>query len=196
MGFSYSPLSLGPPGQQGPRGRGSGLPTVATVAAAPPLVPSGPLRSLRAWGSPRCHLWGSGQSGLPKSQKADGQCRGSARARLGSAAGPGSSPASAPRAAPLPLPRPPGRRRRSLPTRVKEEREAQSRGLRRPGALRQESRATVLLLPGDARRRSPPSSGHLAPSLCAARHPSKETTHCSLSGDSLVQTIHEPSIPV
>lgn len=194
MGFSYSPLSLGRPGQPGPRGRGSGLPSVATVAAAPPLVRSRPVRSLRAWGSPHCHLSGSGQSGLPRSQKADGQCQGSARARLGSAAGPGSSPASAPRSAPLPLPRPPGRRRRSLPARVKEEREAPSGGLRRPGALRQESRAEVLLLPGDAGSRSLLSSRYLSTSVHAACHQPK-TTHCSVSGDSLVHTVHELSIP-
>lgn len=47
VGFSYSPLSLSWPGQQGPGGRGSRLPSLATVAAAPPLVPSRPVRSLR-----------------------------------------------------------------------------------------------------------------------------------------------------
>lgn len=167
MGFSYSSLSLGRPGQQGPGGRGSGLGSLATVAAAPPLVPSRPVHSLRAWGSPRCHLSGSGQSKLQGSQKADGQCQGSARARLGSAAGPGSSPASAPHSAPLPLPRPPGRRRRRLPAPVKEERAPPSCGSRRRGALLLDIRAAVLRLLGDARHPSLPSirhpASHLAP---------------------------------
>lgn len=159
VGFSYSPLSLGRPGQQGPGGRGSGLPSLATVAAAPPLVPSRPVRSLCAWGFSRCHLPGSGQSGIPRSQKADGQCQGSAWARLGSAAGPGSSPASAPLSAPLPLPRPPGGRRRRLPARVKEERAAPSRSPRSPAALRLERRAAALLLPGtQVAPHSPPAA--------------------------------------
>lgn len=171
VGFSYSSLSLGRPGQQGPGGRGSGLRSLATVAAAPPLVPSCPVHFLRAWGSPRCRLSGSGQSKLPGSQKADGQCQGSARARLGSAAGPGSSPASAPHSAPLPLPRPPGRRRHRLPAPVKEERAARSRGSCRRGALRLESRAAVLRLLGGARRPRLPSIRHLASHLAPRSSP-------------------------
>ncbi|XP_053518093.1 skin secretory protein xP2-like [Artibeus jamaicensis] len=174
------PALPGRPGQQGPGGRGSAPPSLATVAAAPLLAASRPVRSLRAWGSPRCHLLGSSQSGLPRSQKADGQCQGSARARarLGSAAGPGSSPASAPHSEPLPLPRPPGRRR-GLPARVKEERAARGCGPRRGEALRPGSGVAALPLPcdpatahGDWRRpESPPAATGTPRSLHLSIHP-------------------------
>lgn len=96
--------------------------------------------------------------GLPGSQEADGRCQDSAGAwaRLGSAAGPGSSPASAPRSAPLPRPRPPGRSRRRLPARVKEERVAPSRGPRRRGCA----------APGEPRRRT---RAPAAPGACRLR---------------------------
>ncbi|XP_070126440.1 uncharacterized protein [Equus caballus] len=161
-GGSYSPLSR------------AGLGSRVREAAAPDarhwllwrqrLLESRPVRAapFGAWGSPRCHLSGSGQSGLPGSQKADGQCQGSARARarLGSAAGPGSSPASAPRSAPLPLPRPPGRRRRRLPARVKEE-----RPLRGDGDARRRPRAAALLAACHPPRCQPPAVCRESPSF-------------------------------
>ncbi|KAM8777495.1 uncharacterized protein V5649_014867 [Rhynchonycteris naso] len=205
VGFSYSPLSPGRPGQLGPGGRGSTLPSLAYGggSAIPSPVPSGLLTSrvglltlpplgLRPVPAPREPEGGRTVSGL-------GSGSGSARLRCRPRLLPGLRAAlRAP-----PLPRPPGRRHR-LPTRVKEERAAPSCGPRSPGTLRLERRAAALRLRDvAATARSLQPAAHSsedqhrphAPlaatwTLSAARRPPSVTTHCSLSGNTFIHTRH------
>lgn len=132
VGFSYSPLSLSWPGQQGPGGRGCRLRSLATVASASSSpVPSGPLPSAR-------EAPGAATSRAPASPGSGGATRrtDSVRARLGLGLG------SAPLQAPAP-PRPPRRAPRPSPSpaRPAAAAAASRRGLRRSGRRRAASRA-------------------------------------------------------
>ncbi|XP_044927523.1 spidroin-2-like [Mustela putorius furo] len=132
VGFSYSPLSLSWPGQQGPGGRGCRLRSLATVASASSSpVPSGPLPSAR-------EAPGAATSRAPASPGSVGARRrtDSVRARLGLGLG------SAPLQAPAP-PRPPRRAPRPSPSPARQAAAAAAspRGLRRSGRRRAAGRA-------------------------------------------------------